>query len=71
MQDPLFVSRKMLDSVAEHASSLTIAASGEGVGEGAMKGKFFGPREEAAARLLPGPKLHDHATVELLRHLQG
>ncbi|OAN69114.1 hypothetical protein A8B78_21725 [Jannaschia sp. EhC01] len=68
-QYPLFVSSKMLDEVRLDAASLTIAAPEEADGAEAIEGKYFGPREEAAARLLPGPELHRMATESLLAHL--
>lgn len=71
MQYPLFVTSKMLEDVAEEAASLTIAACGVTEGPVAVQGKYFGPKEEAAARLLPGPELHEKAAAELLRHIQG
>lgn len=68
-QHPLFVTSKMLEEVGEIAASLTIAAPGEMEGPAAVQGKFYGPKEEAAARLLPGPALHGVAAESLLRHL--
>lgn len=67
--DPLFVTQRMLDTVAQSAASLTIATPDEAEKASTTKGKFYGPREEAAARNLPGPKVHDRAAVELLRKL--
>ncbi|MEX3016938.1 DUF6473 family protein [Gymnodinialimonas hymeniacidonis] len=67
--DPLFVSPKMLDSVARYANSLTVVTPDAVQAPDDLQGKFFGPKEEAAARLLPGPKLHALATEELLRKL--
>lgn len=64
--DPLFVTQAMLDQVADCAESLTIVTPEAVTETDDLYGKFFGPREEAAARLLPGPKLHDFATMELL-----
>lgn len=69
-QHPLFVTSKMLAEVGEVAASVTIAAPGETDGPGAVQGKFYGPKEEAAARLLPGPELHAAATDRLLQHLK-
>lgn len=66
---PLFVTAKMLEEVRDVASSLTIAAPGDGAAAQSAKGMFYGPREEAAARLLPGPELHAMATQNLLKHL--
>ncbi|MBL4626939.1 MAG: hypothetical protein JKY00_02675 [Roseicyclus sp.] len=71
MQDPLFVTPAMLELAKADAATLTIAATGGGDGASDLKGKYFGPKEEAVARLLPGPKLHNWAAEELLRHLQG
>lgn len=67
---PLFVTSKMLEEVSEDAASLTIAAPGDTTGTDAVQGKFYGPREEAAARLLPGPELHALATDNLLEQLR-
>ncbi|MEJ6395645.1 DUF6473 family protein [Gymnodinialimonas sp. 2305UL16-5] len=67
--DPLFVSQRMLDAVSEMAASVTIAVPDVVEDADSTKGKFFGPREEAAARLLPGPRIHDRAAAELLNHL--
>lgn len=71
MQYPLFVTPKMLEEVRDCAASLTIAAPDEMDGSVTTRGKFFGPAEEAAARLLPGPELHEKAAEGLLEHLQG
>lgn len=68
--DPLFVTRDMLDAIRVHAASLTIAVPEEASEIGKTQGKFFGPKEEAAARLLPGPDVHDRAALELLHHLR-
>ncbi|GAB5448835.1 DUF6473 family protein [Gymnodinialimonas sp.] len=68
-QYPLFVTSKMLDEVRPDAASLTIAAPGATEGAEAVEGKTYGPREEAAARLLPGPELHAMAVKSLLMHL--
>lgn len=68
-QYPLFVTAKMLEEIRDAASSLTIAAPESFDGINTVQGKFYGPREEAAARLLPGPELHVMATESLLKHL--
>ncbi|ABD53461.1 DUF6473 family protein [Jannaschia sp. CCS1] len=68
---PLFVTSKMLEEVREDAASLTIAACDGSDEADAVKGKFYGPKEEAAARLLPGPDLHAMATDGLLKHLRN
>lgn len=70
-QYPLFVTQQMLETVREDAASLTIAAPDDAEVANSVQGKFFGPREEAAARLLPGPELHEMAARGLLRHLRG
>jgi hypothetical protein len=67
--NPLFVTGEMLAAVAQDAASVTIAAPDEGVEAEGVDGKFYGPREEAAARLLPGPELHARAAQLLLREL--
>jgi hypothetical protein len=69
MEDPLFVTPQMLDAVAKDAVSLTIATEPLEEQTGTVQGKFFGPKEEAAARLLPGPELHNRAAKELLETL--
>lgn len=70
LQDPLFVTPRMLEQVESEAASLTIASPDEATEELSVQGKFFGPREEAAARLLPGPQLHQRAAEELLQNLR-
>ncbi len=70
MQDPLFVTPEMLDAVAPDAATLTIATEPLVQESGTVQGKFFGAKEEAAARLLPGPALHNRAASDVLRHLQ-
>lgn len=67
---PLFVNSKMLEEVREDAASLTIVAPGDPNVENSTQGKFYGPKEEAAARLLPGPDLHGLAAERLLENLQ-
>jgi hypothetical protein len=59
--DPLFVTKDMVQRVASGAASLTIAVP-ETTDTGGM---FFAPREEAAARALPGPEAH-HIAARLL-----
>ncbi len=69
-RDPLFVTERMLEQVEADAASLTIAAPEKAEGDDKLQGKFFGPREEEAARLLPGPLLHQRAAEELLQYLR-
>lgn len=66
---PLFVTSKMLEEVREDAASLTIVAPDKSGDADPVQGKYYGPKEEAAARLLPGPNLHAIATEHLLKHL--
>ena len=67
--DPLFVTARMLDDIAEVAASVTVATPQAVELADSVQGKFFGPREVAAARLLPGPDLHDRAAEVLMRRL--
>jgi hypothetical protein len=63
--DPLFVTREMLETVSAHAASVTIVAPDVGKQTTTTRGMFFAAREEAAARALPGPDLHDLAAERL------
>ena len=63
--DPLFVTEAMLAEIAPLAASLTIAVSPRAAGPSATRGMFFAAREEAAARVLPGPEAHDMAAAML------
>lgn len=67
--DPLFVTPQMMEEVADRAASVTITTPQVLEQADSVQGKFFGPREAAAARLLPGPELHDKAAQELLEQL--
>lgn len=59
--DPLFVTPAMVEAVAARAASLSVAiAPPAGPGQ-ATRGMFFAAREEAAARILPGPEAHETA----------
>ncbi len=71
VQDPLLVTQKMLDAVSSEATTLTIATEPLEEQTGTVLGKFFGPKEEAAARLLPGPDLHNRAAMAVLKQLQS
>lgn len=68
-QYPLFITMKMLELVGQDAASVTIAAPKADESRDGVQGKFFGPSEEAAARMLPGPALHAMAADKLLEHL--
>jgi len=59
--DPLFVTAGMLAEVAGHAASLSVAVPPGTGAPGGTRGMYFGAREEAAARALPGPESHDMA----------
>jgi hypothetical protein len=66
--DPLFITPQMLEEVAPLAASLTIVRPEEPHKSGAApstRGMFFAADEEAAARALPGPDLHDRAAALL------
>lgn len=63
--DPLFVTRAMLETAGALASSTTMVVLDEGAGTPSTRGMTFGPMEEAAARLLPGPDLHAEAAHRL------
>lgn len=66
--DPLFIRPDMLADVAGAAASLSIAVPPPQGPQASTRGMFFGAREEAAARVLPGPDGHDLA-ARLLRPL--
>jgi hypothetical protein len=70
LQDPLFVTRRMLEQVEGDAASLTIIAPETANHEASVRGMFFGPKEEEAARLLPGPDMHERAAAELQQLLR-
>lgn len=64
--DPLFVTAGMLDRISGGAASLTVCVPEEGEAPASStRGMFFAAREEAAARVLPGPELHDRAAAAL------
>lgn len=66
LEDPLFITAEMMDALRPLAASLTIAVPDEQGGDGApTKGMFFSAREKAAARVLPGPSVHDKAAEAL------
>ena len=64
--DPLFVTAEMLSRVGAAAASTTIAVPPDRPGGSATRGMFFATREEAAARVLPGPDSHDLAAQLLM-----
>jgi hypothetical protein len=68
-EDPLFVTPEMLEAIEGQAASLTIAAPAVSSDPAVTRGMFFAAREEAAARALPGPDLHDMAAARLLERL--
>lgn len=66
--DPLFVTQQMLAEMAGLVASLTIVHPDKPEVAPSTRGMFFAAEEEAAARALPGPDLHDRAAA-LLRPL--
>ncbi|NKX42980.1 DUF6473 family protein [Roseicyclus persicicus] len=68
--DPVLVTAAMLEEVTPLAASLTVAVAPPAEGPAATRGMFYAPREEAAARALPGPEAHDLAAA-LLRDRLG
>jgi hypothetical protein len=68
--DPLFVTADMLRDVAGGAASLTIVADESAGASTAARGMFHGPREEAAARVLPGASAHEEAAGRLASRLR-
>ncbi len=71
--DPLFVTDQMLKLAGDLAASVTVAvpAGHKSERQRTTQGMFFAAREEAAARVLPGPDAHDTAAGELLKVIQG
>lgn len=59
--DPLFITRAMVAEVEKIAASLTVCAATDDERANPTRGMFFGPKEAAAARILPGPAQHDRA----------
>lgn len=70
-EEPLFVTRAMLDKVAGAAASLSIVEGGRDAAGSATPGMVFAPGEAAAARLLPGPRAHETARDMLLAQVSG
>jgi hypothetical protein len=64
--DPLLVTEEMLDDVAHRAASLSVVTDPAGRGRNATRGMFHSRREEAAARMLPGPQAHEAACAALM-----
>ncbi|WP_439136569.1 DUF6473 family protein [Roseicyclus sp.] len=64
--DPLFITPDMLAEVRAMAASLSIIGPTDTQMAQSTRGMFFAPSEEAAARTLPGPDLHDRAAAALL-----
>ena len=65
--DPLFVTAEMLEEVAAHAASLSVAVPAQPAPDRRpdTRGMFYAARERAAARAMPGPDAHDLATARL------
>lgn len=64
--DPLFITPDMLAEVQAMAASLSIIGPTDAQMAQSTRGMFFAASEEAAARTLPGPDLHDRAAAALL-----
>jgi hypothetical protein len=60
-EEPLFVTREMLDKVAAKAASLSIVDAQTEDGDGGTEGMVFASGEGAAARAVPGPEAHARA----------
>lgn len=69
--DPLFITAQMLDGISDLAASVTITTPQVVEQSDSVQGKYFAPREAAAARLLPGPELHAKAAQALLPFMVG
>ncbi|MBF9034899.1 hypothetical protein HKCCE2091_11670 [Rhodobacterales bacterium HKCCE2091] len=59
--EPLFITKDMLEQVATAAATVTVCTANDSERVHPTRGMFFGPREAAAARILPGPAQHDRA----------
>ncbi len=68
--DPLFISQEMLQGIAHKAESLSLCISDAADRENPTRDMFFASSEEAAARILPGPRLHERA-AEMLYDQMG
>ncbi|GAA5074036.1 DUF6473 family protein [Roseibacterium beibuensis] len=69
--EPLFLTQAMLDDVAHLARSVTVAVRPPAASRNPTRGMFFAAREEAAARVLPGPEVHRDAARALATHLSA
>lgn len=67
--EPLFVTREMLDRVAGNAASLTIAGAETESADLATRGMFYAAGEAAAAQAVPGARAHETACEMLCAHL--
>ena len=56
--DPLFVDRDMIEELLPHAAGLIEALPSPHAREEGLEARSFAPGEEAAARVLPGPRFH-------------
>ncbi|AHM03902.1 hypothetical protein roselon_01519 [Roseibacterium elongatum DSM 19469] len=68
--EPMFITAPLLEEVAAQAASLTVAVSSRAKRTHALRGMFYGPGEEAAARALPGPEAHRCAAEGLAALMQ-
>jgi hypothetical protein len=67
--DPLFVTREMLEAVAEKAASLSVVHADGDASDLETRGMFFAAGEAAAARAVPDPRVHEAACDALLAQL--
>jgi hypothetical protein len=68
-EEPLFVTRAMLDRVAGKAASLAIVTDETDAPDLAAQGMVFAAAEAAAARAVPGPRAHEAACEALRAHV--
>jgi hypothetical protein len=68
-EEPLFVTRAMLEQVAGKAASLSIVTPETDAADLATCGMFFAAGEAAAARAVPGPRAHEAACEALKAHV--
>jgi len=61
----LFITADMLSRVAAQAASLTFAMSSPVRPARPAPGMIFSEQEAAAARVMPGPDVHDLAAIRL------
>lgn len=70
-EEPLFVTEDMLSDIADLAASLTVVPVAKVEGGVDTRGMRFAADERQAARLLPGPAVHEAVAIALLPRLQA